>query len=314
MRLALLCAVALVQQSKSQSVSGLSQADPTIFAYKNHYYLYGTNDGDSGQGFKVYTSPDLLRWAGPVGQQHGFALLKGDSFGSGGFWAPQVWTDNGNFYMAYTANEQIAIAQAKSPLGPFRQTVKKAFESDTKQIDPFVFFDDDGKKYLFHVRLDKGNRIFVARLKEDYSGIEDATLKECISASQDWENVAKADWPVTEGPTVVKHKGTYYLLYSANDFRHPGYAVGYATSNNVYGPYIKYEGNPILSQQNTGWPGSGHGELLQDKAGLWYYVFHTHHSNTTPTPRRTAIMQMRFVPQAGKADKIEAVAGTQRYF
>ena len=48
--------------------------------------------------------------------------------------------------MAYVANENIAIAESKSPLGPFTQKIKQPLAAPVKQIDPFVFIDSDGKK------------------------------------------------------------------------------------------------------------------------------------------------------------------------
>lgn len=179
--------------------------------YQGTYYLYGTG-GDSNFGFMVYTSSDLKNWSGPKGVSNGYALKEGDVFGDKGFWAPQVFRLNNKFYMAYTANENIAIAVSDNPLGPFTQTVKKPLEAPFKQIDPFIFTDDDGKVYLYHVRLQNGNRIFVARMKDDLSAIKPEALKECIHASDAWENTEKAEWPVAEGPTVLKHGGLYYLI------------------------------------------------------------------------------------------------------
>ncbi|MGE8380387.1 MAG: family 43 glycosylhydrolase, partial [Sphingobacterium sp.] len=141
--------------------NAIFQADPTIFYDNGYYYLYGTNgDGDKQLGFKVYRSKDLKQWAGPIGAKAGFALVKEDVFGTKGFWAPQVWSEQGKFYMAYTADEQIAIAISDSPMGPFKQVIAKTLIDGGKQIDPYVFRDSDGKKYLFHVRLVEGNRIF----------------------------------------------------------------------------------------------------------------------------------------------------------
>ncbi|RYY34993.1 MAG: beta-xylosidase, partial [Sphingobacteriaceae bacterium] len=83
-------------------------ADPTIFYEKGIYYLYGTG---SPRGFLVYTSTDMKNWSGPAGKREGHALIKGDSYGNGGFWAPQIYKQNGKYYMAYTADEHIAIAE-----------------------------------------------------------------------------------------------------------------------------------------------------------------------------------------------------------
>ncbi|MGV3540600.1 MAG: family 43 glycosylhydrolase, partial [Rufibacter sp.] len=116
-------------------------ADPTIFFHDGTYYLYGTG---SPQGFKVYTSKDLKTWKGPVGNRDGFAFKKGDGFGNSKFWAPQVFRYNGKFHIAYVADEGIALATSDSPLGPFTNPEMKAIEAPVKQIDPFLFIDDDG--------------------------------------------------------------------------------------------------------------------------------------------------------------------------
>lgn len=292
----LLCLSLWVQLTYAQQkpVAGkpIYLADPTIFFDKGNYYLYGTS-GD--QGFFVYRSTDLKNWTGPAGSKNGYALKKGDAFGTKGFWAPQVFKRGQTYYMAYTADEQIAIAQSNSPLGPFKQEVFKEISGNGKQIDPFLFTDGDGKNYLYHVRLDRGNRIFVAEMKADFSDIIPGTLKECISGSENWENTAKTDWPVTEGPTVLKKNNLYYLFYSANDFRNPDYAVGYATSKSPLGPWIKYSGNPIISKANIKKNGTGHGDFLIDAKGHFQYVFHVHYSDQKVSPRPTVMVAAKFV-------------------
>lgn len=269
----------------------ISLADPTIFLDKGVYYLYGTGSRD---GFLVYQSTDLKNWSGPVGKRNGHALLKGDAYGTKGFWAPQIFKHKNKYYMAYTADEHIAIAESDSPLGPFTQKTAKAISGPVRQIDPYIFKDTDGKLYMYHVRLQKGNRIFVARLKDDLSDIDESTAKECIDASDPWEDTAKARWPVAEGPTVLKQGDLYYLFYSANDFRNIDYAVGYATSSSPVGPWKKYEGNPIISRQLTGYNGTGHGDFFTDKSGAMYYVFHTHKSNTRVDKRKSGIIKASF--------------------
>lgn len=277
-------------------------ADPTIFVDKGIYYLYGTVEQSSGQGFQVYTSQDLKSWK-LSDQNGGYALKKGDAFGSRGFWAPQVFWHKGKYYMAYTANENIAIAQSDSPLGPFTQKDSLALQAPVKQIDPFVYIDDDGKKYLYHVRLDSGNRIFVAEMEDDFSAIKPSTLRECVAAQQSWENTT-GKWPVAEGPSIIKQNGVYYLFYSANDFRNPDYAVGYATSNNPLGPWKKYEGNPILNKQLIAQNGTGHGDFFMVNKQR-YYVFHTHNSDTKTGPRKTALVKVKFTKRKKSAGEWE---------
>ena len=273
-------------------------ADPTIFESEGTYYLYGTkNDPEiEGEGFLVYTSDDLVNWEGPAGASDGFALKKGDAFGNGGFWAPQIFEYNSRFHMAYTADEHIAIASSDSPLGPFTND-GQAIEAPVRQIDPFVFFDN-GKIYMYHVRLQDGNRIFVAEMTDDLGSLKPETLTECISAEEPWENTEQAKWPVAEGPTVIKKDGQYYLLYSANDFRNPDYAVGYAVSDSPAGPWEKAAQSPVISRGSTGEPGSGHGDVIEGPEGDTYYVLHTHYSENKVHPRKTAMVRIEIKDNA----------------
>lgn len=290
----------------------LTIADPTIFYHEGTYYLYGTSA--AGKGFLVYTSKDLKKWHGPKGVQNGFALMEGNTYGTGGFWAPQVFYYQGMFYMAYTANEHIAIAKSKSPLGPFIQEKKiHPIGAPVKQIDPYVYIDDDGTKYLYHVRLTNGNKIFVAKLTDDFSSIKPETLQLCIKATEPWENTTQASWPVTEGPSILKHDGLYYLIYSANDYRNPDYAVGYATSKTPYGPWKKYEGNPVISKEIVGKNGTGHGDYFRDEQGNLHYIFHTHNSYKQVHPRKTAMVKIQFKNTQSGIDKLIIVEESFHY-
>lgn len=279
-------------ETPEKPVNPIFQADPSILYHEGVYYLYGTNDKNAENGFLVYSSTDDMKnWT-----LNGYALRKGDAFGDRGFWAPQVWQYNGKFYMAYTANEKIAIAESTKPTGPFQQTVKAPIASAYGQIDPFIFIDDDGKKYMYHVRLGGGNRIWVAEMTDDFSAMKDGTNIECITATPGtWEHVNAAAGRVAEGPTVIKQDGKYYLFYSANDFRHKDYAVGYAVSNSANGPWTRYTGNPIIHQSLTGHNGSGHGDIIKAKDNSLYYVFHTHYTPTVAVPRKSAIIKLKSI-------------------
>ncbi len=300
----------ICQQIATLDTSIINLADPTIFKHEQKFYLYGTVEKNTGSGFRVYTSHDLKNWK-LSDRNGGYALKKADAFGTAGFWAPQVFRHHNKFYMAYTANENIAIAVSDHPEGPFKQTNKTALQAPVKQIDPFVFIDDDGKKYLYHVRLTEGNKIFVAELTDDFSSIKEETLKECITATMTWENTSNAKWPVTEGPTVLKRQGVYYLFYSANDFRNPDYAVGYATSKHPAGPWIKND-NPILTRFSIKQNGTGHGDFFINKKD-WMYVFHTHHNDSLATPRKTALLKVRFINRHKTPDSVVTDTASFRY-
>lgn len=287
-------------------------ADPTIFMYEGTYYLYGTSGKDSNLGFEVYVSKNLKSWERSQ-KNNGYALKKGESYGDKGFWAPQVIEFEGKFYMAYTANENIAIATSDSPLGPFTQVEKKALEAPVKQIDPYIFIDTDGKKYLYHVRLTEGNRLFVAEMKDDFSGIKEETLTYCFHAEEPWENTQNVDWTVSEGPAIIKHEDLYYFIYSANDFRNPDYAVGYAVSENPMGPWTKSPSNPIFDKADAGINGPGHGDYFVDTRGKLQYVLHTHNSDEKVSPRKTALIELEFSKNGNEADVLEVKKGSFKF-
>jgi xylan 1,4-beta-xylosidase len=287
-------------------------ADPTVFYHNGIYYLYGTSGKDSNLGFEVYTSRDLKSWK-KSDKNGGYALWKGDSYGEIGFWAPQVFEYEGKFYMAYTANEHIAIATADNPLGPFTQDEIKDLRAPVKQIDPYVFIDSDGKKYLYHVRLTEGNRLFVAELEDDFSGIKEETLTYCFHAEEHWENTQGVNWSVSEGPAIIKHKDLYYFIYSANDFRNPDYAVGYAVSESPMGPWTKSPSNPIFDKSDAGINGPGHGDYFVDGRGNLKYVLHTHQSDQSVSPRKTAVVDLEFKTAKDGIDVLDVKKGSLRF-
>lgn len=267
--------------------------DPFIMLHNNTYYAYGTNAED---GIEVYTSDDLLTWT----KQSVLALHKDNSYGGRWFWAPEVYNVNGRFYMYYSADEHICVATSDSPLGPFVQRDKKAMIAGEKCIDNSLFIDDDGKPYLYFDRFNDGLNIWVAQLENDLETIKPSTMAKCINVSQPWEEV----WPrVNEGAFITKHKGIYYLTYSANSYESPFYGIGYATSTSPMGPWTKYEKNPIF-QKPENLVGVGHSAMFKDKAGKLRIVFHAHRDVNNIHPRIMYIADVSFTDDEVSVMKI----------
>jgi beta-xylosidase len=273
-------------------------ADPYVLEHDGKYYLYGTG---GGKGIRVYVSDDLANWSAAAGASDGFALDSLDVWGSYGFWAPEVYRIDDKFRIYFTVQERIATAESDSPLGPFVQKEEEfePFHLDVPEIDTHLFIDDDGKKYLYFVRFTGGNEIWVAELNDDLRSINEQTLTRCFGASQAWENSQREPYAharVNEGPFILKHKGTYYLTYSANHTASPDYGVGYATSNSPMGPWVKYEGNPILTGNGVNINGPGHHSFTHSPSGQLYIVYHTHFDMTRMGRRKLAIDPAGFEP------------------
>ena len=271
----------------------LTLADPFVFEENGCYYIYGTSSND---GILVFKSKDLKHWQGPCGlAQGGHALHKNDCWGEFFFWAPEVYKIGGRYAMVYSAQEHLAVAFADSPLGPFRaEDGPGAYNPEREGIDGHVFTDEDGRKYIYWVRFDRGlgNEIWCSRISADLTTLEGEQVP-CIQTQKDtWEQTRENE-RVAEGPFVVKHKGLYYLSYSCNDFRNPEYAVGYAVSENPMGPWHRFEGNPILRHKKEE-DGTGHHMLLTTSKGKRYIVYHAHLTPGTVSPRKTFIAPYRF--------------------
>lgn len=270
-------------------------ADPTIFYESGKYYLTGTRNIEPF-GFAILESDNLTDWSSPSEDTLHMILRKGDgSFGDRGFWAPQILKIDKQYYYTYTANEQTVLARSENILGPYKQDSIAPIDGSEKNIDSYIFKDDDGKYYLYHVRFNNGNYLWVAEFDINTGKIKNETLTQCFGKTEDWEATSNyKSAPIMEGPTILKLKGTYYMIYSANHFMNIDYAVGYATSTSPFGPWKKYEGNPIIHRSIVGENGSGHGDVLKTPEGNYYYVYHVHNSTDKVVPRRTRIVPLKF--------------------
>ncbi|MBN2476391.1 MAG: glycoside hydrolase family 43 protein [Pirellulales bacterium] len=254
-------------------------ADPAVVFHEGVYYLYATGEVDGDNGYRVYTSSDMVHWRrGPVvfrpGQPH--------------VWAPDVWRDpdTGRFYLYYTADQTIGVADAAGPLGPF-VVRRKLFD---QAIDAHLFRDDDNRKYLYFVRL-PGFRITVQPMA---SPTETAGRPQLVlQPESDWET---RNGHVTEGPWMIKHAGRYYLLYSGSGANTPDYAVGYAVADSPLGPFTRAEHNPIL-HRGEGVFGPGHGCAIRDRAGAWWFVYHQKDTDRRAWDRFLCIDPLRFDAQ-----------------
>lgn len=278
-------------------------ADPFVLYYEGTYYLYGTDERGSENGFPVYTSTNLVDW-----QDRGFAFKKSENTWSKvNFWGPEVVRVGDEFYMYYNAspnkipnvwpfNMHLCIAKSDSPLGPFDELKAPFYNPPGKDeaIDQNLFIDDDGQAYLYFTFVTRGrNEIQAVQLKDNLIEFDGEPVV-CVRPEQAWENRAWKGHRVAEGAFMLKHNGYYYLTYTANHFLDPNYCIGYATSKNPLGPWEKYDSNPIL-KRNDFINGPGHGMFIKSPDGSEIFiVYHTHYNTEQVGPRQLAIDRVRF--------------------
>jgi beta-xylosidase len=304
--------------------------DPYVLYVKgDQYYLYGT--GGAKNGFAAYSSIDLVHWKseGQVWFANNTNGWSDSTAGwDGAYWAPEVYEVRGKFYMFYSAqwkvnpnkefeNFRIGVAVADKPTGPFIDvTAQPVFDPGYPVIDANVFFDTDGRLYLYYSRAaykhpvqsevadwakNKGwfkeieeSWVYGVELKPDFSGVisepvlilrPPVTMKD---KQAEWESRSVTSKEVnrrwTEGSTTFRKGDVYYIMYSANYFGGKNYAVGYATSKSPLGPFKKSAANPILGKNvDKGGivTGTGHNSITYSPDGK--EMFCVYHGRTTAT-------------------------------
>lgn len=272
----------MARENHSSEPQPLALADPYILQEKGVYYAYGTS---SDEGIEVFASTDLTKW-----KRLGWALRATRASCSKWFWAPEVYRVNGRYLMYFSGNERIRAAWSDSPTGPFNEIYSGPLFPEEGNIDHHLYIDEDGKPYIFFVRFEQGNLIYSCELETDLTTMKRQTLNFVSRPEQNWEKVQAV---VNEGPFVVKHKDTYYLTYSGNDYRSKDYAIGVLTSSNINGPWEKATYNPILHKPQQ-LVGVGHHSFFRDKKGRLRIVFHAHSSREKVHPRDTHIGFVHF--------------------
>lgn len=260
---------------------------------ENEYYMYCTS---ASNGFYCWRSEDMVNW----GEKKMCYVREMDSWGVDCFWAPEVVSYEGKYYMFYTAKNhngslRIGLAIADKPEGPFVDYKNEPlFDFGYAAIDANVLIDDDGSKYLYYSRDCSENmvdgihtsQIYVVQLADDMK----STVGEAFfltTPDLKWERIA-GNYMWNEGPEVIKHNDTYYLSYSGDYFESPGYSVGYATSNSPMGPFTKPDNNRILHSigiKDVSGPGHHSFVLSPDDSELWI-AYHSHTSVIAPSGNR----------------------------
>ena len=249
-------------------------ADPDIiYAEKTgKFYIYPTSDGFtdwSGTYFKTFSSSDLVNW-----KDEGVILdlNKDVSWAKRNAWAPCIIEKKINgkyrYFYYFTAAQQIGVAVADNPTGPFvdagKALVDKHPEGVTRGqvIDPDVFTDPkSGKSYLYW-----GNGFMAgAELNDDMMSVKPETI-----------TILKPDSTFREGTHVLYRNGVYYFMWSEDDTRSEDYRVRYGTSDAPLGKITIPGNNMVISKDKaSGIYATGHNSTLQIPGkDEWYIIYH----------------------------------------
>ena len=254
--------------------------DPSICRVDSDYYLVNSTFAYS-PGIPVFHSKDLVNWEliGHVMDRSEQMDLNGLGV-SRGIFAPAIRYHSGIFFITCTLVDAGGnfIVTSDKPEGPYSNPV---FIPEINGIDPSMFFDDNGKAYILYNSVAPDNKSLYSghrtiRMYEfDLDNLK-VIGNEKILVNGGTDLSKKPVW--IEGPHIYKVNDYYYLMAAEGGTADQHSEVVFR-SENVDGPYISYEKNPILTQRNLDperknpITSTGHADLVQTENGDWWAVF-----------------------------------------
>lgn len=240
--------------------------DPSIIRVEDDFYLV-TSSFSYFPGIPIFHSTNLSDW-----EQIGYVLDRPKQLQvtyekiSGGIFAPTIRYHDGVFYVIVTNATKGGInfvVTAEDPRGPWSDI--HVIEGAVG-IDPSLFFDDDGTVYYTGTAT-YGEESGVWGAPVDLETFQLAGERKVL-----WKGALEGA-ASPEGPHIYKKDGYYYLMIAEGGTEHY-HAVTISRSTDPMGPYVGYEGNPILTHRHLGtlYPicNVGHGDMVELKDGSWY--------------------------------------------
>ncbi len=247
------------------------EADPTARVWDGVLWIYPSHDLAGSTGWDMvdwhaFSSPDLKHWV-----DHGVIFgLKDITWAKRWAWAPDCMRRGGKYYFYFPADDQIGVAVADRPDGPFRDALGHPLiargEGGTRAIDPCIFLDDDGQAYLYFGQ----NELRVVKLKPDM-------------ITRDGPILAVQARNYHEGIWVHKRHGIYYFSYPSSRGKQIANLMEYSMASSPLGPG-EYRG-VILDNHSR----NVHGSITEFN-GRWYLFYHV--QGPSPFERRVCVQEL----------------------
>ena len=255
--------------------------DPSIVRVAADYYLINSTFSYF-PGIPVMHSKDLKNWKqiGNVIDRPSQLDFMGERM-TRGLFAPAINYYKGVFYVTCTDIDHDGnfVVTATNPAGPWSNPVKIP---QVRGIDPSLYFDSaTDKSYIIYNSdapdnkpLYSGHRT-IRMYEFDYKNLK-VTGDEKILVNGGVDISTKPVW--IEGPHIIQKFGWYYL-YAAEGGTSVNHSQVVLRSKDVWGPYVPYEKNPILTQRDlpedrpNPITSAGHADLVEGPNGQWYAVF-----------------------------------------
>ena len=255
--------------------------DPSIVKVGLDYYTVHSTFSYF-PGLPIMNSKDLKNWKqiGNVIDRPSQMDFMGERL-TRGLFAPAISFHKGIFYVTCTDIDHDGnfVVTATNPAGPWSDPVKI---SQVRGIDPSIYFDvETDKAYVIYNSdapdnkpLYSGHRT-VRMYEFDYKNLKVVgQQKQLINGGVDISK--KPVW--IEGPHILK-KNDWYILYAAEGGTSVNHSQVALRSKDVWGPYVPYEKNPILTQRDlpadrpNPVTSAGHAQIVEGPDGKDYSIF-----------------------------------------
>jgi len=269
----------LAQRQISNPILTGFYPDPSILRVGNDYYITNSTFAYF-PGLPIFHSTDLVNW-----KQIGNAMDREEQLDqtnagvSRGLFAPTIRYNKGTFYILCTLIDKKGnfIITAKDPKGPWSNPI---WLPEVKGIDPSLDFIED-KAYVVYNNdapdnkpLYNGHRTI--RMYEFDINAMKVVGKEKLLVNGGTDLSKKPIW--IEAPHLFKKDDWYYLICAEGGTGYNHSEVVFR-SKNVDGPYVSFEGNPILTQRHLDKARknpittTGHADFVEMPDGKWYAIF-----------------------------------------
>jgi beta-xylosidase len=271
--------------------------DPAVLMSSGDYYAYSTGSGYQNQFWHVpvQRSVDLAGGWRTLGDAMP-ALpdwIVRDAHGDGNVSAPEVGEFGSGYVLYFVARsasqnaECIGTAVGDSPSGPFRPTQMPLIcqPNFVDSIDPQVFTDDGGNRYLLYASGQHQTTIWLQQVTRDGLGVV-GERRALISADRPDES------NIVEAPSLIRHGAQFVLFYSGNAYNSGKYFINYATAPTLIGPYVKAPGQ-FVNQATLGgrYPNPGGQTVIGDTPAELLF-----HATTGPGARSMFVAGLSWDP------------------
>lgn len=252
-------------------------ADPSVIKVGDEYWASATSSEWAPQ-YPLLRSKDLLTW-----ERVGTIFENPPEWSEANYWAPELATDKGRFFVFYTAKKRggplcVAVATAAQVQGPYTDHGPLVCQ-ELGSIDGALIRDENDK--LFMVWKEDGNSrglptpFWAQPLSEDGTQLIGEKTQILLN-DVPWEG------QLIEGPHLIKRNGYFYVFYAGAGCcgRGCNYGVGVARSKKLLSGWEKHPLNPIM-KNNEDWKCPGHGSVVTDNLGRDYFLYHAYSTKDT---------------------------------